>query len=108
MGQPIWIGQDESSAAALRALASSTPCAQALRRLVECDGVVRRQRVERLRGPDSITLSPLLYMSELNPMESIRDYRRGNKFTRRVPTATRRSSPLVRTPGPSSLLISRR
>ena len=44
-----------------------------------------QQRGKRLRVPDSITLSPLpAYLPELNPMENIWDYLRGNKLSRGV------------------------
>ena len=40
---------------------------------------------ERLRVPDNVTLLPLPpYSPELNPMENIWDYLRGNKLSMRV------------------------
>lgn len=53
--------------------------------VVLCDGAGWHQRGERLRVPDNITLLPLPpYSPELNPMENIWDYLRGNKLSRRV------------------------
>jgi transposase len=53
--------------------------------VVVCDGAGWHQPGERLRVPANITLLPLPpYSPELNPMENIRDYLRGNKLSRRV------------------------
>jgi transposase len=50
-----------------------------------CDSAGWHQRGKRLRVPDNITLLPLpAYSPELNPMENIWDYLRGNKLSRRV------------------------
>ena len=59
-----------------------TPGAHAV---VVCDGAGWHQQGERLRVPDNITLLPLPpYSPELNPMENIWDYLRGNKLSKRV------------------------
>ena len=53
--------------------------------LLVCDGAGWHQKGERLIIPDSITLLPLPpYSPELNPMENVRDYLRGNKLSSRV------------------------
>jgi len=53
--------------------------------VVVCDGAGWHQRGGRLRVPNNITLLPLpSYSPELNPMENIWDYLRGNKLGRRV------------------------
>ncbi len=53
--------------------------------VVVCDGAGWHQRGGRLRVPDNITLLRLPpYSPELNPMENIWDYLRGNKLSRRV------------------------
>jgi len=53
--------------------------------VVVCDGAGWHQRGKRLQVPDNITLLPLpSYSPELNPMENIWDYLRGNKLSRRV------------------------
>ena len=53
--------------------------------MVVCDGAGWHQSGRRLRVPDNITLLPLPpYSPELNPMENIWDYLRGNKLSRRV------------------------
>ncbi len=50
-----------------------------------CDGADWHQPGQRLRVPDNITLLPLpAYSPELNPMENIWDYLRGNKLSTRV------------------------
>jgi transposase len=52
---------------------------------VVCDGAGWHQPGERLRVPDNVTLLPLPpYSPELNPMENIWDYLRGNKLSMRV------------------------
>ena len=53
--------------------------------VVVCDGAGWHQPGERLRVPPNLTLVPLPpYSPELNPMENIWDYLRGNKLSRRV------------------------
>ncbi len=53
--------------------------------VVVCDGAGWHQQGKRLCVPDNITLLPLPpYAPELNPMENICDYLRGNKLSRRV------------------------
>jgi transposase len=53
--------------------------------VVVCDGAGWHQQGDRLRVPDNVTLLPLPpYSPELNPMENIWDYLRGNKLSRCV------------------------
>jgi transposase len=53
--------------------------------VVVCDGAGWHQQGERLGVPDNITLLPQPpYSPELNPMENIWDYLRGNKLSARV------------------------
>ncbi|MGH7068735.1 MAG: transposase [Terracidiphilus sp.] len=53
--------------------------------VVVCNGAGWHQPGERLRVPDNITLLPFPpYSPELNPMENIWDYLRGNKLSRWV------------------------
>ena len=53
--------------------------------VVVCDGAGWHQPGKRLVVPDNITLLPLPpYAPELNPMENVWDYLRGNKLSRRV------------------------
>jgi DDE superfamily endonuclease len=50
-----------------------------------CDGAGWHQRGGRLQLPDNITLLPLPpYSPELNPMENVWDYLRGNKLSHTV------------------------
>jgi len=50
-----------------------------------CDGAGWHQRSGRLTIPENITLLPLPpYSPELNPMENVWDYLRGNKLSHRV------------------------
>ena len=50
-----------------------------------CDGAGRHQPGERLTVPDNITLLPLPpYTPELNPLENVWDYLRGNKLSHAV------------------------
>ena len=50
-----------------------------------CDGAGWHQRGGRLRVPDTITLLPIPpYTPELNPMENVWDYLRGNQLSHRV------------------------
>lgn len=50
-----------------------------------CDGAGWHQRGERLTVPDNITLLSLPpYSPELNPMENVWDYLRGNKLSHMV------------------------
>lgn len=53
--------------------------------VVVCDGAGWHQRGKRLAVPDNITPLPLPpYAPELNPIENVWDYLRGNKLSRRV------------------------
>ena len=53
--------------------------------VVLCDGAGWHQPSQRLRIPHNITLLPLPpYAPELNPMENIWDYLRGNKLSHRI------------------------
>ena len=62
--------------------AQVTPGAHAV---VVCDGAGWHQQGVRLKLPDNITLLPLPpYAPELNPMENVWDYLRGNKLSRGV------------------------
>ena len=50
-----------------------------------CDGAGWHQRGDKLTVPDNITLLPLpAYSPELNPMENVWDYLRGNKLSHTV------------------------
>lgn len=50
--------------------------------LLVCDGAGWHQKGERLIVPDNITMLPLPpYAPELNPMENVWDYLRGNKLS---------------------------
>jgi transposase len=63
----------------------STQVASGAHAVIVCDGAGWHQKGERLRVPDNITLLPLpAYSPELNPMENIWDYLRGNKLSARV------------------------
>jgi len=63
----------------------STQVAPGAHAVVVCDGAGWHQRGKRLRVPRNITLLPLPpYSPELNPMENIWDYLRGNKLSSRV------------------------
>jgi hypothetical protein len=63
----------------------STQVASDAHAIVVCDGAGWHQRGKRLRIPDNITLLSLPpYSPELNPMENIWDYLRGNKLSMRV------------------------
>lgn len=53
--------------------------------VVVCDGAGWHQPGKRLRLPDNVTLLPLPpYSPELNPVENIWDYLRGNKLSSRI------------------------
>lgn len=53
--------------------------------LLLCDGAGWHQPGKRLTVPDTITLLPLPpYTPELNPMENVWDYLRGNQLSHRV------------------------
>lgn len=53
--------------------------------VVVCDGAGWHQTGKRLRAPDNLTLLPLPpYSPELNPIENVWDYLRGNKLSRCV------------------------
>jgi putative transposase len=59
-----------------------TPGAHAI---LVCDGAGWHQPGKRLRPPSNVTLLPLPpYSPELNPMENVWDYLRGNKLSRLV------------------------
>jgi len=63
----------------------STHVATGAHAVMVCDGAGWHQQGKRLRAPDNITLLPLPpYSPELNPMENIWDYLRGNKLSRGV------------------------
>ena len=60
----------------------STQVAPGAHCLLVCDGAGWHQPGERLIVPDNITLLPLPpYAPELNPMENVWDYLRGNKLS---------------------------
>lgn len=60
----------------------STRVAPGAHAVVVCDGAGWHQRGKRLSVPNNITLLPLpSYSPELNPMENIWDYLRGNKLS---------------------------
>jgi transposase len=60
----------------------STQVATSAHALLVCDGAGWHQPGERLVVPDNITLMPLPpYAPELNPMENVWDYLRGNKLS---------------------------
>ncbi len=53
--------------------------------IVVCDGAGWHQRGSKLKVPDNMTLLSLPpYSPELNPMENVWDYLRGNKLSHRV------------------------
>ena len=63
----------------------STQVSPGAHAVLVCDSAGWHQPGKRLRVPDNITLLPLpAYSPELNPMENIWDYLRGNKLSRRV------------------------
>jgi len=82
----------------------STQAASGAHAVIVCDDAGWHQQGERLCIPD-ITLLPLpAYSPELNPMENIWDYLRGNKLSARVwDRYERQFSPPVRTLGCSDL-----
>ena len=84
----------------------STQVSPGAHAVLVCDGAGWHQQGKRLRAPDNITLLPLPpYSPELNPMENIWDYLRGNKLSRSSGTAMRPSSPPARMRGTSSSAI---
>jgi transposase len=63
----------------------STQVAPGAHAVLVCDGAGWHQQGKRLRMPHNITLLRLPpYSPELNPMENISDYLRGNKLSRLV------------------------
>ncbi len=63
----------------------STQVASGAHAVVVCDRAGWHQTGGRLRVPDNITLLPLpSYAPELNPMENVWEYLRGNKLSRLV------------------------
>lgn len=63
----------------------ATQVADGAHALLICDGAGWHQLGERLIVPETITLMPLPpYAPELNPMENVWDYLRGNKLSARV------------------------
>lgn len=63
----------------------STQVATGAHALLVCDGAGWHQPGQRLIVPANITLMPLPpYAPELNPMENVWDYLRGNKLSARV------------------------
>ena len=61
----------------------STQVSPGAHAVLVCDGAGWHQQGKRLRTPHNITLLPLpSYSPELNPMENIWDYLRGNKLSR--------------------------
>ena len=60
----------------------STQIAASAHAILVCDGAGWHQPGERLIVPDNMTLIPLPpYAPELNPMENVWDYLRGNKLS---------------------------
>jgi transposase len=63
----------------------STQVSAGAHAILLCDSAGWHQKGERLNVPDNITLLPLPpYSPELNPMENIWEYLRGNKLSHRV------------------------
>jgi hypothetical protein len=63
----------------------STQVASGAHAVVVCDKAGWHQAARRLRVPDNITILPLpSYAPELNPMENVWGYLRGNKLSRLV------------------------
>ena len=64
---------------------TATQVAPGAHAVMVCDGAGWHQRGKGLLVPDNITLLPLPpYSPELNPMENVWDYLRGNKLSHRV------------------------
>jgi hypothetical protein len=63
----------------------STQVSPGTHAVLVCDSAGWHRRGKRLHVPDNITLLPLpAYSPELNPMENIWDYLRGNKLSSRM------------------------
>jgi transposase len=63
----------------------ATQVAPGAHAMLVCDGAGWHQRGERLTVPDTVTLLPIPpYSPELNPMENVWDYLRGNKLSHKV------------------------
>jgi hypothetical protein len=63
----------------------STQVAAGAHAILLCDGAGWHQHGDRLAVPDNITLLPIPpYTPELNPMENVWDYLRGNKLSHNV------------------------
>ena len=61
----------------------STQVAPGAHAILVCDGAGWHQKGKTLRGPDNLTrLSLPPYAPELNPMETVWEYRRANKLCR--------------------------
>ncbi len=74
--------------------------------LLVCDGAGWHQQGERLIVPDNISLLPLPpYAPELNPMENVWDYLRGNKLSSLIWDSTTQCSKLANRRGCSSPTI---
>jgi DDE superfamily endonuclease len=63
----------------------SSPIAPDAHAILLCDGAGWHQCGGKLRVPDTLTLLPIPpYTPELNPMENVGDYLRGNQLSHRV------------------------
>ena len=81
-----WVGSEAMSLHLDAVSKVVTPGAHAV---LVCDGAGWHQTGGRLRVPENITLLPLpSYSPQLNPIETVWAYLRGNFLNRRVWTAT--------------------